>query len=88
MWKEIKARKDYQCLCCGGKIEEGDDYFRKSVWEVNAMFPMIERYCKHCGPFIKQGLSWRQARIKAYGKPYLKGWKRPCFRLLFGLQAE
>jgi len=76
-WSEAKARKEYQCLCCGGTVNVGEEYYRETIWKENTMFPEVNRYCKGCGQYVKQGLSFRQARIKAFGEPYLRGWRRP-----------
>lgn len=75
-WKKVKARKDYQCQCCGGEILNGEDYFQNTEW-TGSRFPQISRYCLGCGTWVKQGYSFREARIKAFGSPLLRGWIRP-----------
>jgi len=71
-WKEVKARKDYQCLCCGGQIAKGEKYYVVYAWEENRQFPQVDRYCSACGIWVKQGYSFNEARTKAFGSTLQK----------------
>jgi len=75
--KEVKARKEHYCDCCCVTIQKGEKYFVKTTYHSNSKFLDVERYCKDCAPWIAKGLSYRQARIKAFGSPILRGWRRP-----------
>jgi len=76
-WKKVKARKEYQCHCCCGAIPKDTEHFVETIWKESQRFPQITRYCLGCGEGVKEGLSFRQARIKAFGSPFLRGWIYP-----------
>ena len=78
MFNDVVARKDHQCLCCNGDIKKGDKYHvEREFMHPLSLYPCLKKYCKDCGPHIQQGLSFWQTRIKAFGSPYLRGWRRP-----------
>lgn len=81
-WKEVKARKAHQCDCCCGPIQKGEKYYHVIDYEELLFHRSTMKYCCKCGSFIKQGCSWREARIKAFGSPHLRGWIYPSDELL------
>jgi len=76
-WKEVIGRKDYCCLCCNIIIPKGEKHFVVTEWWGGGRYPQVTRYCSKCGVHVKAGLSYRQARLKAYGTPILQRWRRP-----------
>ena len=61
-WRKVKAMKYYQCLCCGGDINKGDEYFLEIERIENSIFPQVSRYDSKCGEWVRQGYSFEEAR--------------------------
>jgi len=65
-WKKIKARTEHSCLCCNESIKQKEECWTETEWEQGA-FPHPTYYCEDCGPVIKEGLSFNEARKRKIG---------------------
>jgi hypothetical protein len=59
-WKEVKTRKACRCACCDDMILQGTICLGQTVWALGN--PKSIHFCGNCGPQVKAGKSWEEAR--------------------------